>query len=367
MAEGFQRTAAAQKRADLIEEMMKEYKYGSPDSLRKTEIERDLYERFTAVTQKIVNKYSFNPVDMDILFDAGMFAYLRSFEKYEPHHPKARDFLAYAAEDIKYGVLAGLIKEMNMTTSALRHLFSKHGQYSREVMEKSPNLPEEDVDRLVAKKLLKYRTSGGNSVIDSFKGALQAVQDFKFIMATNYAIHNAVECKDWDVIDSDNDVFPSSASHDPYHEISEHAEKEFRIGMISLAMNALNAREQKVIKMRANILQGGDLDSKGETLQKIADEIGGITPERARQIYVKAHEKLKMELVSLAHGRGLKMVAGIGVVQGADTKSVNALKPQQHEEFMNLSCLFDDLSRQIIRTLPELEIDYGLSIVGEPA
>lgn len=346
------------KRALEIEALVVEYKNEDTAAKRKAVIEAELTARFARVTHSIVKKYSFNPVDLEELHDYGMNGYLNALQKYDPDHDKVEDFLAYAGQEIKYGVLKSLVKQMGMTTASVKHLFFNESQYRKAVLENTPDLPERDVDALVAKRLFQFRTAGGRAIVSSFAAAQESLRDYRKRIANAYAVKNAVNLSEYheacDAGEAGFDSAPSSTSDI----FAEQAETRHIANMMFMAMNVLSPREQIAIKMRAALFQGRGEDRDEAILQDIAVALGGVSTERARQVTNKAMEKLRDELSVLSFGRGLEDISGIGHPDRFSFASLTALQKKRHLAAQEaLSHQFDALSGVIVRSLADIRVD----------
>lgn len=300
-----------------VEALITEYKAEDLPARRKRDVENDLYERFYKVALKTAHKYKNNPISIEDMALAGMGEYKKALGKYDPAHEGAMKFVGYAASGIKNGIIGAVREHYGIKNNWQKHLFSNEGKYRRDAVAKYPDLPEEDIDRIVAKRFYEVAQEKGDKAqfnVHSVEQALEKLQDYKSMIAAarqiEFAASQGFEQDDEGVSAVERLVDETAMPTDVFTNQREEA------GLIrSILANAfakLDEREKRVFAERLPMYD--DEGSVHTTLESLSEEFG-VSRERVRQIFVRAHEKVQKSIIVQAREAGLTQIAGMNFGQ----------------------------------------------------
>lgn len=309
-----QRQAIRLKREQEIEDLVTEYKSDGVSERRSAEIANDLFDRFYKVALKIAHKYKNNPISIEDMALAGMKEYKKALGKYDPAHEGQNRLLNYASQRIKFGIVGMIYDHFKISTPWQKHLFSHQAKYRKEAKAKHPDLLDDDLDIVVAKRFfgeMQEKSAISQRGVQSLDDALKCLKDYKARITAGYET-NFLVSPDADKSKKDAVSFVDLAADEDAVPVETGIEKKeealYLRSILRDAFSGLNAREKRVFSARLGVYSE---DIGGvETLESLSDELG-VSLERVRQIFVRAHEKVQKAIILGAQDMGLTEIAGM--------------------------------------------------------
>lgn len=271
------------------------------------------------LVRKIANKYKYEGIDNEDLFQEGCIGFMKAIEKYEPN--LGFKFSTYCY----YYIRAYITKYIRKNKSVIRKpdslyesqtkIFNFIDNYLKATGEKPNNdmiAKELDMSIELVENALKYSTS---------------------ILSLNKKISDEDETEFGDLIENKTDIFDDVNNN--YMKTELHGR---------LMKSNLSQKEKIVLFVRYGLLDG-----EYKTLEKTSTYIGGVTRERVRQIELKALKKLRN---SALDNKVFQLVNDNEAIQSDDEKSTKIITESIYNYLMNKffpRCTINDVDTMLTK------------------
>lgn len=249
---------------------------------RRKQIREKIITSHLRLALKGAKKWIGSKLPLEDLYGQAQEGLIQAFDKFSPEH--GTKFATYAPWWIRAKVETYVMDNAYSyrigTTQFAKYLFFNYTKIKNELETENPDLNADQIDVLVAKKLIADEKSQS----DDLEKTLTQIKDYKIKRSSMSSLDAPIS--DDGESSSYVDLLADPNARPVIDSIEEEEEKTIGREFLLAARDKLKQREWEILKARR-------LDDPIKTLEDLS-EVYGVSRERVRQIEVRAFEKLQV-------------------------------------------------------------------------